>query len=73
MYNFLFCINENYAKYLEVLVFSIIKNTKRGGGIDEPYIFHIFHSKLSTKCKENFKILEKNYPYFILVNLNFIS
>lgn len=64
MYNFLFCINESYAKYLEVLVFSIIKNTKRGGGIDEPYVFHIFHSKLSTKCKENFKILEKKLSLF---------
>lgn len=50
MYNFLFCINESYAKYLEVLIFSIIKNTKRGGVF--PMFFISFIASLVLIAKK---------------------
>lgn len=52
MYNFLFCINENYAKYLEVLVFSIIKNTKRGGALMSHMFFISFIANLALSAKK---------------------
>lgn len=60
--SFSFCISENYAQHLAVVIASILVNNP-----DEDFVFHVVHHSVSPGTEGKLRELEKAYPHHRIV------